>query len=78
MATRRQNERTFPRWEELPGGGRRYFRQIHGRSGGFARYCKEVDAAENTARFWQEIYDRNGKLLARHVKFPFDSGHQIV
>jgi hypothetical protein len=78
MATRQQNERTFPQWEELPGGGRRYLRQIPDRSGGFARYCKEVDAAENTVRFWQEIYDRNGKLLARHEKFPFDSGHQIV
>jgi hypothetical protein len=78
MATRQQNERTFPQWEELPGGDRRYLRQIPGRSGGFARYCKEVDAAENTVRFWQEIYDRNGKLLARHEKFPFDSGHQIV
>ena len=52
MATRQQNERTFPQWEELPGGGRRYLRQIPGRSGGFARYCKEVDAAENTVRFW--------------------------
>jgi hypothetical protein len=78
MATRQQNERAFPQWDELPSGGRIYFRKISGRSAGFARYCKEVDVTENTVRFWQEIYDRNGKLLARHEKFPFDSGHQIV
>jgi hypothetical protein len=46
--------------------------------GGFAKYCKEVDAAEITTRFWQEIYDRDGKLVARHEKFPFDSGHHNV
>ena len=78
MATRQQNEATFGRWEEMPGGGRRYFKDIPGRTGGRARYCKEVDAAEGTMRFWQEIYGRNGKLVARHEKFPFDSGHQSV
>ena len=78
MATRQQNEKTFPQWDELSGGGRIYFRKISGLSAGFARYCKEVDAAENTIRFWQEIYDRNGSLVARHEKFPFDSGHQIM
>jgi hypothetical protein len=78
MATRRQNEKLFARWQELSGGGRLYFREISGRSGGFARYCKEVDASETTVRFWQEIFDRNGKLVARHEKFPFDSGHQSV
>lgn len=76
MATRQQNERGFAQWENLPDGGRRYFRRIAGRSGGFARYVKEVDAAENTLRFGQEIYDRHGKLTARHEKFPVDSGHQ--
>ena len=78
MATRQQNERAFLQSEELSFGGRRYLRQIPGRSGGYARYCKEVDAAENTIRFWQEIYDREGKLLARHEKFPLDTGHQSV
>ncbi|MDB6058777.1 MAG: hypothetical protein JWO95_2621 [Verrucomicrobiales bacterium] len=53
-----------------------YIRKIPGRAGGFARYCKEVDAQENTIRFWQEIYDHTGKLIARHEKFPVDSGHQ--
>jgi hypothetical protein len=78
MATRKQNERAFPQWEELPDGGRIYFRKISGRSGGFARYCKEVNAAEKTVRFWQEIYNRDGKLVARHEKFPLDSGHKNV
>ena len=78
MATRPQNERTFGRWEELPGGGRRYSKDIRGRTGGNAKYCKEVDAAENTLRFWQEIYDCAGKLVAKHEKFPVDSGHQTM
>ncbi len=78
MATRQQNERSFTQWENLPGGGRRYFRRIAGHSGGFASYVKEVDVAENTLRFWQEIYDHHGKLTARHEKFPVDSGHQEV
>lgn len=78
MATRRQNEHAFGQWQELAGGGRIYYRLVAGRTGGFARYCKMVDAAENTVRFWQEIYDRSGKLVARHEKFPFDSGHQPI
>lgn len=78
MASRQQNERKFGQWIQLPGGGRRYTREISGRAGGFARYHKKVDAAEETIRFWQEIYDRNGKLVARHEKFPVDSGHQSV
>ena len=60
----------------MAGGRRIYVRRIAGRSGGVAHYCKEVDAAENTIRFWQEIYDRDGKLVARHEKFPLDTGHQ--
>jgi hypothetical protein len=44
MASRAQNERKFKQWEELPGGGRRYFRDYVGRVGGRARYIKEVDA----------------------------------
>ncbi len=78
MATRQQNEAKFGQWQELPGGGRRYFKDIRGRVVGYARYCKEVDAAENTVRFWQEIFDAGGKLAARPEKFPVDSGHQIV
>ena len=78
MATREQNERKFGQWSELARGGRRYLKEIRGRTGGFARYYKQVDSAENTVRFWQEIYDRSGTLVARHEKFPVDSGPQIM
>jgi len=43
-----------------------------------ARYLKEVDADENTIRFWQEIYNEHGELVERHVKYPVDSGHERV
>jgi hypothetical protein len=76
MASRTQNERTFTNWEELPGGGRRYFREFAGRAGGSARYVKEVDATENTVLFAQEIYDPTGRLVAVHEKFPVDLGHK--
>jgi len=45
---RRENERKFSTWEELPGGGRRYFYEVQGRDGWKARYVKEVDASETT------------------------------
>ena len=76
MASRAQNERTFTQWEELPGGGRRYFREFVGRASGRARYVKEVDATEKTVRFAQEIYDQSGRLVAVHEKFPVDLGHK--
>jgi hypothetical protein len=78
MSTRAQNERKFGRWEELPGGGRRYWLEVSGRSGRRACYRKEVDAAETTLRFWQEIYDPSGQLIEIHEKFPVDNGHQGV
>lgn len=55
MSSRHQNEIKFGRWEDLPVGGRRYRLDMTGRFGWQARYLKEVDAAENTVRFWQEI-----------------------
>jgi len=69
MSTRAQNERKFGAWEELPGGGRRYWRDVAGRLGWLARYLKEVDAVEATLRFCQEVYDEHGKLveIAREV-----------
>ena len=78
MASREQNERKFGTWEELPEGGRRYTRDYAGRAGGRARYIKEVDATETTTRFAQEIYDREGRLIAIHEKFPVDLGHRDV
>lgn len=76
MSTRTQNEKKFGHWEELPGGGRRYWVEVFGRQGWRARYVKEVDAAERTLRFWQEIYDENGRLSEIHEKYPVDKGHR--
>ena len=78
MATREQNEGRFDRWEELPNGGRRYIKEVPGRSGGIARYLQEVDDKENTTRFRQEIYSPDGRLIAVHEKFPLDTGHKIL
>ena len=78
MASRQQNEKTFGTWEQLPGRGRRYIREYAGRAGGRALYIKEVDAAEVTVRFAQEIYDREGRLVSVHEKFPVDLGHRDV
>jgi len=76
MSTRTQNEKKFGNWEELPGGGCRYWLDVSGRQGWRARYLKEVDANEITLRFWQEICDEQGKLAEIHEKYPVDKGHQ--
>lgn len=73
---RRINERNFGAWEDLSGGGRRYWYEIEGRRGWRARYVKEVDSDETVVRFWQEIYDENGVLVERHDKYPVDRGHE--
>ena len=57
-------------------GGRRYWFEVAGRRGWKARYVKEVDADENTVRFWQEIYDEQGRLAEVDHKFPVDEGHR--
>lgn len=76
MGTRTQNERRFTHWQVLPGGGRRYWLDVHGNLGWKARYVKEVDAAEHTLRFWQEIYDDLGRVVEVHEKYPMDRGHR--
>ena len=78
MRTRSQNERKFVHWEELPGGGRRYWFEVAGRYGWKARYWKEVGINEKTVRFWQEIYDDHGALVEVHEKYPVDQGHRKV
>lgn len=60
----------------MPGGGRRYWLDVTGRLGWLARYVKEVDANEQTEKFWQEIYDETGILREIHEKYPVDRGHQ--
>ncbi|MDD2711187.1 MAG: hypothetical protein PHV34_24690 [Verrucomicrobiae bacterium] len=75
MSTRTQNEAKFGSWDELPTGGRRYWLDVLGRMGWRARYLKEVDSNEMTLRFWQEIYDAQGRLVETHMKYPVDKGH---
>ena len=76
MSTRTQNEKKFGNWDELPDARRRYTLDVPGRSGWLARYVKEVDAEDTTIRFWQEIYDDQGRLVEIHEKFPLDMGHR--
>lgn len=78
MSSRTANQRKFGSWTETETGGRLYRRLIRGRSGWHAAYCKEVDAAEKTVRFWQEIFDESGRLREIHEKFPVDRGHERV
>ena len=78
MSSRKQNEKNFGQWEDLPNGGRRYWHDVPGRNGWRARYIKEVDAQEKTTRFRQEIHDNTGQLVETHEKYPTDSGHQKV
>jgi len=72
---RRQNEKKFGAWDELPDGSRRYFFEVQGRHGWSARYVKEVDASERTMKFYQEIYDEEGWLVEIHEKYPVNKGH---
>ncbi len=76
MDKREQNERKFDEWVELPAGGRRYWLTIEGRLGWKANYVKEVDAAEVTIAFWQEIYNDRKELVEVHHKYPLDTGHR--
>ena len=77
MATRERNERKFPYWEELPGGGRRYWRQRPGIVFGMQRIVKVVDENEVTIRIVQEVYDDDGNFIESHQKYPVDSGHKL-
>ncbi len=78
MNKREQNERDYPNWEDLDYGGRRYWKDIPGKVKNRARYVKIVDAHENTIRFVQEIYDDTNRLIARHQKYPIDTGHEEI
>ena len=75
---RKQNEKKFGAWEELPGGGRRYFYEVQGHHGRIARYVKEVSPSEQTIRFYQAIYNNAGQLVEIHEKYPIDTGHRKV
>ena len=73
---RQLNERKFTNWEDLSSEGRRYWLEIKGRHGWKARYIKEVNAKEETVKFYQEVYDDNDNLIEIHEKFPVDKGHR--
>jgi len=76
VAPRRQNEKRFGNWEDLPGGGRQYWSDRLGAVSGFQRMIKVVDADEVTLQVIQEIYNEEGVLVERHQKYPVDTGHQ--
>lgn len=78
LSKRTQNEKKFGQWKELSGGARLYLLEVRGRFGWLAIYKKEVDAGEETIRFWQEIYDERGRLVEIHEKYPLDKGHKKV
>ena len=78
MATRRQNKKKFRNWQELGGGGRRYWYDTEREDGSTIRYVKIVDAGEVTTALIQELYDASGNLIAIHEKFPIDRGHRAV
>ncbi|MCK4624203.1 MAG: hypothetical protein KAV00_02755 [Phycisphaerae bacterium] len=78
MGNREKNEKKFGNWEVLPSGGRLYFLEVQGHHGWTARYVKQVDTAENTVRFFQEIRNEKGELVEIHEKYPEDKGHRKV
>lgn len=75
---RKLNERKFSDRENLPSGGRKYWLDVQGKHGWKARYFKEVDASEDTVKFYQEIYDDQDNLVEVHEKFPVDKGHRKI
>jgi hypothetical protein len=75
---RRLNERKFEKWDDLPGGGRKYSLAVKGTHGWSAQYVKEVDINEETVRFYQNIFNEKGILLEIHEKYPEDKGHRVV
>ena len=73
---RLSNEKEYDLWIEKSDGGRIYSFEIEGRFGWVSKYLKETDADEITVKFWQEIYDENGKLKEIYEKFPVDKVHK--
>jgi hypothetical protein len=82
MARRRkQNERIWPHWQDLPESRRRYWLRREGFVWGHQVLFKEVvfnpeTQLEQTTRMWQEIYDDHGELVESHQKYPTDTGHR--
>lgn len=72
---RKENEKKFSNYEDLPDGSRLYWFEIEGQWGWKARYVKIVDYNEVTISFRQEIYNENEILVEIHEKYPIDLGH---
>ena len=75
LRKRIQNEKQFKNWKPRPEGGRIYWLEIEGKFGWKARYVKQVDEAEETVSFRQEIYNEFDELVEIHEKYPVDKGH---
>ena len=41
-------------------------------------HCNRIRHDDATLRFWQEIYDDQGRLVEIHEKYPLDEGHRKV
>ena len=77
-AKRNKNEREFDHWIDLPDNSRKYWFDVIGKTGGYARCIKRVDDLEITISFVQEIYNSEGILVQIHEKYPVDKGHIIL
>ncbi len=75
---RQENEKKFTHWEDNKDDSRKYWFDVKGKMGWKARYIKIVDENEITLKFYQEIYDNNGKLIEIHEKYPTDKGHRKI
>jgi len=72
------NEKKFGTWRDLSAGGRCYVLEVPSLHGWMARYTKEVDAVEQTVRFYQEIFNDCRQLVEIHEKYLVDKGHVKV
>lgn len=73
---RKLNEAKFTNWVDLSNGGRKYWYDVEGKFSFRARYIKEVDSQERTTKFYQEIYNKDNRLIEIHEKFPENRGHK--
>jgi hypothetical protein len=71
VATREQNEKEFRNWEDLPDGGKRYWKERKGVTSGLQRMVKIVDADENTLSVVREIYNDDGDSLSDTRNFQW-------
>ena len=51
------------------------FMRFRGVMAGWRVTSKLVDALERTIKFYQEIFDEDGRLVEIHEKYPVNKGH---